>query len=192
MGEKLTPDSPLFRMEFETQFGAMAPAKPITQEGTYAMISKLRHKSGIIQKQTLTENIKSGRPRTEVMTEHGFRKYFSICLETEGINPVYIELLLGHNMGLKSIYSRPTPAQLLEGNGTKVLGYVSGIDALTINEDNRLRKQVAEQDYTIQVRMVEKDKQIEELKQRQEQFEQLIQSLIDSGQLKPLTQTNLG
>ncbi|MGH9925435.1 MAG: hypothetical protein ACRD4J_01370 [Nitrososphaeraceae archaeon] len=31
-----------------------------------------------------------------------------------------------------------------------------------------------------------KDKQIEEMMQKQEQFEQLIQSLIDSGQLKPL------
>ncbi|MGC1134087.1 MAG: zinc ribbon domain-containing protein [Nitrososphaeraceae archaeon] len=31
-----------------------------------------------------------------------------------------------------------------------------------------------------------KDKQIEEMMRKQEQFEQLIQSLIDSGQLKPL------
>jgi hypothetical protein len=31
----------------------------------------------------------------------------------------------------------------------------------------------------------EKDKQIEVLIKKQEQFEQLIQSLIDSGQLKP-------
>ena len=36
-----------------------------------------------------------------------------------------------------------------------------------------------------------KDKQIEVLTKKQEQFEQLIQSLIDSGQLKPLTQPNL-
>ena len=33
----------------------------------------------------------------------------------------------------------------------------------------------------------EKDKQLQELIQRQSQFEQLIQSLIDSGQLKPNT-----
>jgi hypothetical protein len=32
-----------------------------------------------------------------------------------------------------------------------------------------------------------KDKQIEEMMRKQEQFEQLIQSLIDSGQLKPTT-----
>lgn len=39
---------------------------------------------------------------------------------------------------------------------------------------------------TIEERQV-KDKQIEEMIQKQEKFEQLIQSLIDSGQLKPLT-----
>ncbi|MGC1133763.1 MAG: hypothetical protein WA941_13135, partial [Nitrososphaeraceae archaeon] len=37
--------------------------------------------------------------------------------------------------------------------------------------ENRLRKQVAEQEHTIQVQMAEKDKQIEELTQRQDQFE---------------------
>ena len=43
---------------------------------------------------------------------------------------------------------------------------------------------------TIEEKQV-KDKQIEEMMRKQEQFEQLIQSLIDSGQLKSLTQTNL-
>jgi hypothetical protein len=37
---------------------------------------------------------------------------------------------------------------------------------------------------TIEEKQV-KDKQIEEMMRKQEQFEQLIQSLIDSGQLKP-------
>jgi hypothetical protein len=36
------------------------------------------------------------------------------------------------------------------------------------------------------VQLAEKDKQIEEMLRKQEQFEQLIQSLIDSGQLKSL------
>ena len=63
-------------------------------------------------------------------------------------------------------------------------GYISVMNDLTINEENRLRKQVAEQEHTIQVRMAEKDEQIGQLIRKQEQFEQLIQSLIDSGQLK--------
>jgi restriction endonuclease S subunit len=37
----------------------------------------------------------------------------------------------------------------------------------------------------VQTKLQEKDKQIEALVKKQEHLEQLIQSLIDSGQLKP-------
>ena len=37
----------------------------------------------------------------------------------------------------------------------------------------------------ITAHLLEKDKQIQTLVKKQEQFEQLLQSLIDSGQLKP-------
>jgi hypothetical protein len=39
---------------------------------------------------------------------------------------------------------------------------------------------------TVEEKQQEKDKQIEVLIKKQEQFEELIQSLIDSGQLKPI------
>jgi hypothetical protein len=67
-------------------------------------------------------------------------------------------------MGLKNVYSKPTPTQLLEGNGNRVLGYVHGINALTINEDNRLRRQVAEQEHTIQVQLAQVNQENSELK----------------------------
>ncbi|HZA71271.1 MAG TPA: hypothetical protein VE548_16365, partial [Nitrososphaeraceae archaeon] len=63
--------------------------------------------------------------------------------------------------------------------------YAKVIDSLTISPENKLRERVAEQEYTIQHKLTEKDRQIEEMMHKQEQFEQLIQSLIDSGQLKP-------
>ena len=37
----------------------------------------------------------------------------------------------------------------------------------------------------VETKLQDKDKQIEALMQKQNRFEQLIQSLIDSGQLKP-------
>jgi hypothetical protein len=43
---------------------------------------------------------------------------------------------------------------------------------------------------TVVEKQQEKDKQIEVLIKKQEQFEQLIQSLIDSGQLKPTINNN--
>ena len=38
---------------------------------------------------------------------------------------------------------------------------------------------------TVEMQLSEKDKQLNDLKEKQEKFELLIQSLIDSGQLKP-------
>jgi hypothetical protein len=41
---------------------------------------------------------------------------------------------------------------------------------------------------TVEVQLAAKDKEIQVLVKKQEQFEQLIQSMIDNGQLKPATQ----
>jgi hypothetical protein len=50
---------------------------------------------------------------------------------------------MGHRSGGLAIesYTKPTERDLLEGND-KMIGYVGVIDALTINEENRLRKEV--------------------------------------------------
>jgi hypothetical protein len=71
--------------------------------------------------------------------------------------------------------------------------YLKAVPLLTINGDNLiLQKQVEEltektkdNDYMIKAKLQEKDTKIESLIRKQEQFEVLIQSLIDSGQLKP-------
>jgi hypothetical protein len=49
-----------------------------------------------------------------------------------------------------------------------------------------LTEKSKDNEYTIKGKLEEKDKQIEALVKKQEHFEQLIQSLIDSGQLKAL------
>jgi integrase len=178
LGEKLIPESPLFRLEFETKFGARAPAKPVRKTSVYNMIKKLRFQTGIVHEQHLTENVKLGYPRSEVMNLHGFRKYFATTLETEGVNPVYIDLLLGHDMGLKGVYSKPTPAQLLQGNGDKVLGYIHGIDALTINEENRLKIKVrelgAKQDEIMLMRLKHEHEMKSVREEMKKQFDQIM------------------
>ena len=66
------------------------------------------------------------------------------------------------------------------------------MDLLTIENDRfKLEKQVKElndkskdNEYLIKAKLEEKDKQIEGLMKKQNQFELLIQSLVDSGQLK--------
>lgn len=141
VGEKLGPESPLFRLEFDKDnpFAARAPPQPMTIRATFDMIKRLTFETGVKEITHLTENKKQGRPRHNIMTCHGFRKHFSTVLETEGVNIDYIEILLGHKRGLKDVYSKPQPVQILEGNGDKVRGYLSGINALTIDDTHRLR-----------------------------------------------------
>ena len=73
-----------------------------------------------------------------------------------------------------------------------MLDYLKVVDDLTINEENTLSKEIQElqeknleKDYIITGKLVEKDEQINQLIKKQEKFEQLIQSMIDGGQLKP-------
>ena len=74
---------------------------------------------------------------------------------------------------------------------------MKAVDLLTINSDKFiLQKQVTElkekskdSEYIIKAKLQEKENQIDALIKKQEQFEVLIQSLIDSGQLKPTIRT---
>jgi hypothetical protein len=52
-----------------------------------------------------------------------------------------------------------------------------------INERNK------DNEYIIKGKLEEKEKQIEELTKKQKRFDALIQSLIDSGQVKPLSES---
>ena len=97
---------------------------------------------------------------------------------------------MGHNIGVSESYYKPTESEVMED-------YLKAIELLTISGDKIvLQRQVAElkekrkdNEYIIKAKLQEKDDQVQKLMKKQEQFEQLIQSLIDSGQLKagPIT-----
>lgn len=76
---------------------------------------------------------------------------------------------------------------MLEGND-KMLGYIAAISALTINDEDRLKLKVSrleKENKMVSGWEEKRDEQIEALTKKQEQLETLIQSLIDSGQVKP-------
>ena len=52
------------------------------------------------------------------------------------MKPINIEILMNHSTGISDSYYRATEAELLED-------YLKAIDSLTINNQNRLQKQVA-------------------------------------------------
>jgi S-adenosylmethionine:tRNA-ribosyltransferase-isomerase (queuine synthetase) len=107
-----------------------------------------------------------------------------------GMKPINVEKLMNHSCGISDNYYRITEAELLED-------YLKAVDLLTINSDKLiLQKQVTElkekskdSEYIIKAKLQEKENQIGALIKKQEQFEVLIQSLIDSGQLKPTIRT---
>lgn len=94
---------------------------------------------------------------------------------------------MSHSIGVSNSYYKPTEDELLND-------YLRAIPFLTISDERRLREQVNElsektkdNDYVVKAKLQEKEAQIEALTKKQERFEQLVQSLIESGQLKPST-----
>ena len=115
------------------------------------------------------------------MLTHGFRKFFNTECAKAGVYPDFIELMLGHKLpGVRSHYMKPDINTLLEGT-KEVKGYIAAIDSLTINDENRLSKQVLElveknenNEYIIKAKLQEKDEQIESIKKN---YEKEIQSI---------------
>ena len=136
--------------------------------------------------QRIRIKLESGRKRHEFQADHGFRKWFKTRCEIAGMRSINIETLMAHSTGVSDSYYRPTEDELLND-------YLKAIAFLTISDEHRLQEQVndlsektKDNDYVVKAKLQEKEEQIEALTKKQEQFEQLLQSLIDSGQLKAL------
>jgi len=135
--------------------------------------------------QGLRRKLPPGKRRHEFQADHGFRKFFKTRAE-QIMKPINVEMLMSHSTGISDSYYRPTEKDLFDD-------YLKAIDLLTINGDRvTLQKQITQleekskdNEYIIKGKLQEKDKQIEALVKKQEQFEKVIQSLIDSGQFKP-------
>ena len=136
LGEKFTPNTPLFRVKFDsiTQINRPKPISPFT---ITFIIHSLLDRTGVRVPGT------NHKQRTELMQTHGFRKFFKTTGINAGVHPLYSEYLMGHKSGLTKSYFKPTDQELLEGND-KALGYLAAINDLTINEEHRLTKKVNE------------------------------------------------
>jgi integrase len=155
-GEKLTPESPLIREQFDKndQFRSVR-GKHVARSTLMSTIREIIYDAGL--RSHMSSPSPSLQPETEgratttttiakrkeVMQIHGLRKFYDTATTQAGVHPLYVEMLLGHDIALKGSYFKPTEKDLLEGNG-KMLGYLAAIDALTINEENRLKHEVVE------------------------------------------------
>ena len=186
-GEEITGESWVLRNTWQKvrpryghRIGLAKYPKQFKSTGIKTLVGRALQIQGIRPKLTLV----NGRKNHDWKTLHGFRKFFKTQTERT-MKSLNVEILMGHDIGLADSYYRPTEQELLKD-------YLSSVDLLTIHDDKtKLEKQIKElnekstdTEYIIKGRLREKDEQIQTLVKRQEKFEQLIQSLIDSGQLE--------
>jgi hypothetical protein len=159
--------------------GLAAYPKKLKASGVKSIIERA------LWEQELRKPLHPGERRHEWKGAHGFRKFYKTRTE-QLMRPINVEITMGHNLGISSSYYKPSEREVLED-------YLHAVEILTLNGTEKLVKQIEElkgesrdAESIIKGRLEEKERQIETLTKKQEQFEQLINSLIDSGQLRPL------
>jgi integrase len=170
-GEKLGADSPLIREQFEREDTLkVRHPKTVSRSSMGSLLTETLIKAGLRQLRHLMENQTTGKSTNEIPLAHGFRKFFNTALMNADVHPSFKKLLMGHSVQLDEVYydkgSDKSRAKLLEE-------YSKAIDALTINEENRLRKKVEE----LTPKSDEMQAMRNELAATREQMEQIIGTL---------------
>jgi integrase len=140
-GERpLKEDSPLIREDFliDDEIRASRP-RFLAVQTMRKMIAHIGVKSGVIERRPVING--RGEIRS-VKATHGLRKAFQTTAINAGMSPLYSEILMGHTSGGLALesYLRPSENDLLEGND-KMIGYIGVMDALTISEENRVKRE---------------------------------------------------
>lgn len=138
-GERLTPNSPLFREQFDLNDPfQIANPRHLANRSIEVIFDRALVRAGLreVDHETETKQNK-GKARKEVSRFNGFRKFFNTNLVMANVNPQIKEMLMGHSINLDDNYLKPTPDQVLGE-------YVKAINLLTINEEHRLKMQVKE------------------------------------------------
>lgn len=129
------PSSPLIREQFN-KLNPEAAANPhyVKECCIKDIIYRAINDTGIREKRNVVRGQK--KYLHEVMQSHGLRKYFETQAVGAGMDLFTAELLMGHQNGLPlRSYVKPSLAQLVEK-------YMQIVDAVTINEANKLRRKV--------------------------------------------------
>ena len=162
--------------------------KPIESESLQQATSRLQRKSNVIPKQSENDMQLRGRIRKPMMRCHSFRKIFNTICIKNNMNHSVKEKLMGHkkNQELDFNYFRPSETQLLEE-------YLKVVEALTINEESKLSKQIQElqtnnedKDYVIKGKLQEKDTEIKGMKEQINEMNKKFEQVFSIIQQNPL------
>jgi hypothetical protein len=84
---------------------------------------------------------KAGLPFEDLQPDHSLRKFFNTALMNSDVAYTFKELLMGHSVKLDNVYYDKEN----EKSQQKILlEYMKAIDALTINDEYRLKKKIVE------------------------------------------------
>jgi integrase len=141
-GEKITDESWLIRDEFATFSSKTNRAIPPSVQAINKQMRFLIRKAGL--------------PLEDLQPDHGLRKFFNTALMNSDVAYTFKELLMGHSVKLDNVYYDRDN----EKSQQKILlEYMKAIDALTINDEYRLKKKIVE--YEEKLKDVPKVEQLE-------------------------------
>src|SRR5919197_1770539 len=112
----------------------------------YATFSKNTNRPNPIAEQIINKQMKfllrkAGLSYDQLQPDHSFRKFFNTCLMNSNISYSFKELLMGHSVKLDDVYYDKDS----ESSRQKIIvEYMKAVDALTINEEYRLKKKIIE------------------------------------------------
>jgi hypothetical protein len=177
-GELINNDSWVMRDLWDTRVaqgrGLVTKPKKLASLGVKRLMERA------IWAQGLRKKLEPGKKRHPYQANHSLRKWFKTRCEIAGMKPINIEKLMNHSVGISDSYYRATENELLDD-------YTKSIDSLTIHDDKlTLQKQVAEltekskeENYIIKGRLSDKEKEIQQLMQRDSMNTDAIASLSD-------------
>ncbi len=125
--EKITEESYIIRDKFALFSKATNRARPLSEI--------------TINKQMKFLLTKAGLPYEQLQPDHSLRKFFNTALMNSDVSYSFKELLMGHSVKLDDVYydkDNDISTQKL------VVEYMKAVDAITINEEYRLKKKIVE------------------------------------------------
>jgi integrase len=140
--EKITQESYIIRDKFAAFSKTTNRARPLSE--------------ATINKQMKFLLTKVGLPYEQLQPDHSLRKFFNTALMNSDVALSFKELLMGHSVKLDDVYydkDNETSTRKL------VVEYMKAVDALTINEEYKLKKKIVE--YEDKLKDVPKIEQLE-------------------------------
>ncbi len=123
-GETLGPNSPLVRDEWDWRDGDVLKPKRLNTIALNKGLQVVLEKAGLKQR--------------EFKQAHGFRKFFKTRAE-QAMKSAYVEILMGHSLGVTDSYLKPTEKELLGE-------YLKAAPLLTITEADELKRELSKKD----------------------------------------------